>query len=185
MDTLRGYDSTGVCLVRNDYTARVVKKATWAPSFLMSKAFDETDKQLYNNGKIFMGHNRKATVGEISSENAHPFIVNNELVLMHNGSLPTHKHLADTTVDSEAIAQYLHANWDEAADAKAKADLLAKIGGAWALVWYDLRTEKLNIVRNAQRPLYIYDSNGTFFSATYASALPSSSVSSLSLFLYL
>lgn len=166
MDTVRGPDSTGVCLVRSDYTVRVAKKATWAPNFVCSKAYQEIDAALFKEGKMFMGHNRKATVGEISSENAHPFIVNNELVLMHNGSLPTHKHLADTTVDSEAIAIYLHKNWDDAASPEEKAKVLSKIGGAWALIWYDLRTEKLNIVRNAQRPLSIYEDKGTYFWAS-------------------
>lgn len=166
MDTLRGPDSTGVCLVRTNYTARVIKKATWGPSFLCSKAFQETDTSLYQEGKFFMGHNRKATVGEITSENAHPFIVNNELVLMHNGSLTGHKHLADTAVDSEAIAQYLHQNWNDDATPEEKGKVLAKLGGAWALVWYDLRTEKLNIVRNAQRPLFIFEDKGLFFWAS-------------------
>jgi asparagine synthetase B (glutamine-hydrolysing) len=156
MDTLRGPDSTGVCVIKNDYDVRVAKKASWAPSFLMSKAFGEIGDILFKSGKMFMGHNRKATVGNINSENAHPFIVQNELVLMHNGSLPSHKHLADTEVDSEAIAIYLHQHWDDAASPQEKANVLSKIGGAWALVWYDLRTEKLNIVRNAQRPLFIY-----------------------------
>lgn len=161
MDTLRGEDSTGVCLVKNTGDVSVIKKATWAPAFICSKPFQELDSIAYKQGKIFMGHNRKATVGEVVSANAHPFIVNDEFVLMHNGSLPTHKHLADTKVDSEAIAIYLHEHWKDDDTPENKAKVLAKIGGAWCLVFYDLRTEKLNIVRNAQRPMNFMVNNGT------------------------
>lgn len=153
MDTVRGPDSTGACAVFNDGSVQVAKKATWAPAFIVSKAFSEMRKLVQNKGKIVMGHNRKATVGNIVSANAHPFIVQNELVLMHNGSLTTHKHLAETEVDSEAIAQYIHDKWTADVSNEEKSEILAHIGGAWALVWYDLRTEKLNIVRNHQRPL--------------------------------
>lgn len=161
MDTLRGEDSTGVCLVKNTGEVSVVKKATWAPAFMCSKAFQELDAEGYKKGKVFMGHNRKATVGDVTSENAHPFIVNDEFVLMHNGSLPTHKHLADTKVDSEAIAIYLHEHWKDDDTSEDKAKVLAKISGAWCLVFYDLRTEKLNIVRNSQRPMNFAVHNGT------------------------
>lgn len=166
MDTVRGEDSTGVCLVKNDGSVTVAKKATWAPNFVCSKAFKDVHDATYKSGKMFLGHNRKATVGNVVSENAHPFVVNNELVLMHNGSLSGHKHLGDTEVDSEAIAQYIHDKWDDNAGGDSHAEVLAKLGGAWALVWYDLRSEKLHIVRNAQRPMsYLWD-KGTLYWAS-------------------
>lgn len=166
MNTLRGYDSTGICSVENDGKVQVLKKSTWAPNFMVSKAFSEVEKTLISSGKFFLGHNRKATVGKVTSANAHPFVIDNEFVLMHNGSLPTHKHLGDHEVDSEAIAQYLHTNWDDELTLEEKAKLLSHIGGAYALVWYDLRSEKLNIVRNSQRPLYYATMTGTIFWAS-------------------
>jgi asparagine synthetase B (glutamine-hydrolysing) len=156
MDSLRGEDSTGLCLVSNTGEVVVRKQATWAPSFLSNKSvFNSLSEDALKHGKIVFGHNRKATVGEISSENAHPFIVDKSFVLMHNGSLPTHKHLADTKVDSEAIAQYLAKVWVDGDSPEEKSKKLAFIGGAWALCWYDLKSEKLNIIRNYQRPLFI------------------------------
>lgn len=166
MDTLRGQDSTGVTMVRNDGTVKMIKKATWAPALMCNKEFTKLQDELFKVGKCFLGHNRKATVGDVTSENAHPFVVNNEFILMHNGSLHTHKHLADTQVDSEAIAIYLHQHWDDDATAEEKAKTLAKIGGAWALVWYDMRTEKVNIVRNAQRPMFYVEDKGTLIYAS-------------------
>jgi asparagine synthetase B (glutamine-hydrolysing) len=163
MDALRGMDSTGVACIKKDGSASVIKKSTWAPSFLVSKAYETLEKTLTAEGKILFGHNRKATVGLVNSVNAHPFTVKKEFILMHNGSLPVHKHLADTEVDSEAIAQYLHDKWNDDDTPEKKSEVLSKLNGAYALVWYDMRTEKLNIVRNSQRPMFYTEHNGSFF----------------------
>ncbi len=167
MDTLRGPDSTGVFLVDKDGDTTLLKDVGTAQRFLVNKDYDTyIDTPAYKIGKALVGHNRKATIGKVDAVNAHPFTVNGEFVLVHNGSLPGHKHLGDAEVDSNAIAQYLHDKWKDDGTPEEKADLLAHIGGAWALVWYDLRTNKLNIVRNSQRPLSLIETNSEWFFAS-------------------
>lgn len=164
MDTLRGPDSTGVALIDRDGNVVVAKDMGPAYEFLQTKEYaKEIDIHGYKEGKALIGHNRKATQGKISAVNAHPFTIDDEFVLAHNGTLTTHKHLGDHDVDSHAIAQYLHDNWKDSDTPEDKAKTLAHIGGAWALLWYDIRTSTYNVVRNPQRPLTIVETSTEFF----------------------
>jgi len=148
LDTFRGYDSTGVFSVNNDNDVHVLKEATPGFVFIHRKEFKNFCAELIRSGKIFVGHNRAATKGEVSDENAHPFRVDNKLVLVHNGTVRgDHKKLKDTKVDTEAIA---HVIAEEQDISKA----LKKINAAYALVWYDIQAKKLHIIRNTERPLY-------------------------------
>jgi len=167
MDTLRGPDSTGTFVVDKWGNVNITKEIGEAAYTLYDPDYHKKVSDVaYKEGKILVGHNRKATVGKVTIDNAHPFVVNNELVLVHNGSLNSHKHLGDTEVDSHAIAQYIHEHWKDDAEPLVMSKLFQHIGGAFALVWYDLRTGKLNIVRNNQRPLFIAESDSAFFWAS-------------------
>lgn len=65
---------------------------------------------------VFLGHVRKASYGLTTERNAHPFIVDNELILAHNGTLTNHWPLCtkydidqkDIFVDSLALANLLY-----------------------------------------------------------------------------
>ena len=99
-----------------------------------------------------MGHNRAATRGTIIDENAHPFWVDDKIVLVHNGSYKgCHKSLKDTQVDSEAIAHTI-------AEQKTLEAALKKINAAYVLVWYNTEEHTLNFVRNSERPLWFIES---------------------------
>lgn len=53
---------------------------------------------------IFIGHARKASVGSASEANAHPHLINNRLVLVHNGTIQNTWKLADNhKVDTKGI----------------------------------------------------------------------------------
>lgn len=164
MDTLRGPDSTGVALIEKDGAVRVIKDSVPGYEFLQTKEYQtHIDTPGYKDGKALIGHNRKATQGKITAYNAHPFTVEDQFVLAHNGTLTSHKHLDTHDVDSQAIADYLFNNWKDDATPEEKANVLAHIGGAWALIWYDLRTDTYNVVRNHQRPLTIVETHSDFF----------------------
>lgn len=96
--------------------------------------------------KFVIGHGRHATRGQITSENAHPFQVGH-ITMVHNGTVSksdlvnTHKHSVDSLAITHALSDY------------AKEDVVADIDGAFALAWYDNKTEEINIVRNEERPL--------------------------------
>jgi hypothetical protein len=152
LDTLRGEDSTGVFGVDKDGNVQIHKDAIPGPEFLRTNEFKAFKAKATSVGQFVVGHNRAATRGKIVAKNAHPFYVNDHIVLVQNGTHYTnHKDLKDTEVDSEAIAHVLA---EEPDICKA----LSKINAAYALVWYNVKTESLHIIRNNARPMYLsYD----------------------------
>lgn len=146
MDTLRGDDSTGVFLVTNDGSVQIAKEVGDGANFLRSKEWQAMRSKAFTSGWAIIGHNRKATKGSVTDENAHPFWDDDKIVLVHNGSLWNHKQIADTEVDSHAICKLLAREPDHEA-------ALQQLNGAFALVWYDVEPQNLHLVRNDQRPL--------------------------------
>lgn len=160
IDAVRGEDSTGVFCVTRSGNVHVAKQASDSNKFLKEKAYEDIKDIAYKNGWVMVGHNRKATRGSITDANAHPFWVEDKLVLVHNGSLMgSHKHLADVEVDSNAIAHVLA---EEPDTEKA----LSKINGAYALIWYDIQNKKLNIIRNKERPLWWVETDEAYLIAS-------------------
>ena len=99
---------------------------------------------------MVVGHNRKATAGKANNENSHPFVHEN-IVLVHNGVVHNHKKMADTEVDSHAIA---HSIVD-----KGYKETIATLDGAFTLVWFDMKDRTLRFVRNSQRPLFMVETD--------------------------
>ena len=161
IDTLRGFDSTGVFGVDYNSNVELLKEASNGASFVKTKEYNAFDSWLSRCGMFAVGHNRAATRGAINDKNAHPFVVEDNIVLVQNGTYKgDHSHHKDTEVDTEAIAHVLHENEDiEKA--------LQKINAAYALVWYHVKTKTLNIIRNDERPLFIaYSSTGSVLFAS-------------------
>lgn len=165
--SLRGFDSTGLILVphEGEGTADWVKKACDGMKFVDDKKAIER-MEVGNIGKQFavIGHNRAATVGKVTTDNAHPF-VDGPITLVHNGTLtqkeemPTGDH-ETIEVDSHLIAHNL-ANHDWK-------DVLENLVGAYVLIWHDARDNKVRFARNSQRPLHMMkakDENTIFFAS--------------------
>ena len=149
IDQLRGMDSTGMFLVSNSGELELAKEASHATDFLLRKEPGELLGKAFRCGAALVGHNRSATKGSITDENAHPFVVDDRITLVHNGTLwGDHTKLADTKVDSHAIAHVIHESGDDVEAA------LSKINGAFALIWHDFKNRTVNFVRNSQRPLH-------------------------------
>lgn len=149
LDLLRGNDSTGVVCVTNNGDLALAKEASHSLDFMASKEYTAIMNRSFNRGSALIGHNRKATRGTVNDENAHPFVVDNNIVLVHNGTLwGDHKKHADTEVDSHAIAHVIH---ESNGDVQAA---LNKIDGAYALIWYNVADATVNFVRNKERPLW-------------------------------
>lgn len=147
VDQLRGPHSTGIAVVRNYDDAILMAKAVGGVECLMeTKAYDEAIKTF---PKVMIGHNRFATMGKITRNNAHPFHFEN-VVGAHNGSLRNFKNLKgffDYPVDSQVLYNSINEDGLE--------HTLANIEGAYALTYWDKKTKKMNFIRNTERPLYL------------------------------
>lgn len=153
IDSFRGLDSTGVFGVDNLANVRIVKAAQHGLDFVLQQAYEDFSKEMVRRGVFAVGHNRAATKGEINDKNAHPFYVDDKIVLVQNGTVRgDHKSLGkktkDLEVDSEAVAHLINENEDiEKA--------LQQLDSAYALVWFNVETETLHMIRNLERPLWL------------------------------
>ena len=149
VDTMRGWDSTGVFGVDHLGNVGIAKAAMHGPDFICTDEFKVFKRAAVKDGVFVVGHNRAATRGSVTDDNAHPFYVDDKVVLVQNGSWKgSHKHIKDVEVDSHAIAHLLADNADVE-------DAMKQVNAAYALVWYNVETEELCLLRNHERPLYI------------------------------
>lgn len=157
IDMLRGEDSTGAFGVSNEGDVYGLKSTLDSPRFIQTDEYDAFVKRSIRHGSVMVGHNRKATKGSITDANAHPFVVDNNIVLVHNGTMwGDHKKHADVDVDSHAIAHLIHEKGNVA-------EALSSFNGAYALIWYDVRNASLHMVRNEDRPLWWMETNFAWF----------------------
>lgn len=166
LDYLRGNDSTGVFLVQNNGDVMVAKEASRAVDFLETSEYKQVLNRAWSRGAALIGHNRKATRGNVNDANAHPFVVDDNIVLVHNGTMfSDHKKLADVEVDSHAIAHTIH---EKKGDVSAA---LSSFDAAFALIWFDFENGVLNMVRNTQRPLHWIETENEWVYASEAAML--------------
>lgn len=152
VDSIRGEDATGVGMINEDGKMTVLKEAIDSYHFLKSTEWGELKVEALKNARCIIGHNRKRTIGTDVAENAHPFVIDNRYVFVHNGTLQNHKALFDTAVDSEALGMLLTRC---EGDVGLLGEALGKVRGAYACVWYDQEERTLYMLRNSERPLAI------------------------------
>jgi len=153
MSALRGMGGTGVGLVHKEFDTDLAKSHIPAPNFVCSDEWDWVGKNLFSSRAV-LGHTRSATIGTVSTKNAHPFRFTNaagdSVLMIHNGHIRNYLTLTPPgfthPVDSAHAA---HALLEKGALAT-----LESIEGAYVLIWYDTRTKMLNMARNVERELY-------------------------------
>ena len=147
VDVIRGEHSTGVAGV-NKYSGQVtVVKALGPPTGLYGLDVFRRDIANVSN-KVLIGHNRFATRGAISVDNAHPFRAGH-ITGAHNGTLTNKWEFPDQQkygTDSEALYNLIASEGVEKG--------VSSACGAYALTFYDAREETINLIRNDQRTLY-------------------------------
>ena len=153
LDTMRGYDSTGIIRVTDKFDVHTAHTTMQGREYVHTAKYDKFMQKFPS--WAFIGHNRAATAGSIKLENAHPFTFG-DVTMVHNGTLarkgetmPNYDHKLD--VDSMQIARCLS---EVEPDSKAVAELLKQIDGSFCLVWVDRRDESINMCRNSSRPMH-------------------------------
>jgi glucosamine 6-phosphate synthetase-like amidotransferase/phosphosugar isomerase protein len=165
-NALRGDDSTGLICVEKDSTFHIAKQASEAAWFTPQYTASDVYKSMWSKGKAYIGHNRKKTVGKVAHETAHPFVVNDEFAMVHNGTLYNHKALADTEVDSEALSQVIAKAFENDVYMPSLEETLGRVHGAYAVAMYDQRHHAVRMLRNKERPLsYVETQNAWFFAS--------------------
>lgn len=165
-DTLRGYDSTGLICVHNNGKFIIAKEAVEATWFIPQVKNHKDMNGLWQNGKVLIGHNRKKTSGFVNDESAHPFVIDDTFAMVHNGTLYGHKKLADTEVDSEALATVFAEAFKEQNFKEKLNDTLGQVNGAYATASYDQRSHKVHLLRNKERPLSILETDDAWYFAS-------------------
>lgn len=171
VNTVRGADSVGAFTKFGNGDVRAIKHGGNPFNLLRTSEWREYRQAVIHRGKFLVGHNRKATMGEINTDNAHPF-VEDHIALVHNGTLRSQNNLTkrQTVVDSNAIA---HALAEEEGDPR---KVLDRIDGAFALIWYNAKEDKLYAARNEERTLVLIESDRHWVlaSETWIAAYPMS-----------
>ena len=162
-DSLRGEDSTGVFGVYKNRQARTIKVAAEPHMLFRCPEWDDFRTKAISSMQIVVGHNRSATRGAVTTNNAHPFS-EGKIVLVHNGTLHNQKDFnKEVEVDSHAITHALN-------ERPAK-EVLKEIDGAFAFVWYNRDDQKLYIARNSERPLSFVETSTNIYFASEAGML--------------
>lgn len=149
---VRGIDGTGMFQVSGDMRVLYAKTQQPSGSAVTAGDFDSLLSKVHDC-PLTIGHVRAATAGNISDENAHPFIAfrddDSYIIGVHNGSLWGW----DTTdteheVDSAWALDLIANEGPEAA--------FEEIFGAYCFMWWDSRHKnKMWFIRNDERPMHL------------------------------
>ena len=153
---LRGSDGTGV-FYNSGNEVYTLKSPIKSSDFLGDPKVKKAMDSLTIRSTFVVGHNRSATKGGTTYLNTHPHLYKH-IVLIHNGTLYSHKELADVESDSLAICKSIVEIGAE--------KTLEKIHGSFALVWYNTKEKTINICRNTERPLYLLEINNCYVIAS-------------------
>lgn len=169
VNSLRGMDSTGVFQRDRKDVTFTNKLAVNGAEFVKDKYsmsfISDADQAVYT-----VVHNRAATEGKVSQENAHPFEALDEETYnytcgVHNGTLTGWKDKPlgkNFEVDSQWAINHINVHGDDA---------FKDINGAYAIVWNsDVELGVLKMVRNHARPLffvYVKDEDRMIFASEY------------------
>lgn len=105
------------------------------------------DKLSLYNKRVFIGHCRKATIGGVTRQSAHPYSFG-PITGVHNGTVHNWRHLpGDNEITDSAMI------FKNFAETGVKSTVEA-LDGAYAFIWWDEKEGLLNILKNNERTLF-------------------------------
>jgi len=154
VNMVRGVDSSGIGLVDANGYNNYHKLPVPGMYFPTDKMASSLISAVRNKSTAAMCHVRAATVGGVSYQNAHPFVLEDEngktIVGMHNGTLTGwagKEHAKDFKVDSEWAMYHILLNGTKAFE---------DFTGAFAMVWWiDETPGVIYMARNKERPIHV------------------------------
>lgn len=169
----RGYDSSGVC-IKKDNELLTIKK-TGRIAILEQNI----DKDLTSN--IGIAHTRWATHGEPSDVNSHPHSdCKNEFSIVHNGIIENYNslktilesegHIIKSKTDSEIIAHMVEKFYNGENFEEAVFKTISTLEGTYGIIFINKKENKLIAVRNGS-PMILGIGEGEFFIASDVSAV--------------
>ena len=142
---VRGVDSTGVAAIHKE-NVTIIKDTVFPLELIRSREYQSKIRKKKNEIYCLIGHNRSATIGDVNSENSHPF-EHEHIILAHNGTLVkdfkvnNRKFETDSEGLTYSIAKRgIRKTW-------------AELDGAAALLYFDLHQQSLNLITNGKRPI--------------------------------
>tara|TARA_R110000744_G_scaffold133667_3_gene242179 strand:- start:13807 stop:14991 length:1185 start_codon:yes stop_codon:yes gene_type:complete len=148
---IRGKDSTGLAIASN--TEKMVYKTLKSSDQLVcDDEWSDILEKIDKDTTVFLGHVRYKTTGDITEQNAHPF-VKGSVIGAHNGIIYNHEEIAkklnkDVQVDSEVIFALLNKK-------EKYKEVFDVLEGDYALSWIDEDYRNLYLMHEEGRPLYI------------------------------
>lgn len=172
----RGYDSAGITVINDQQKVDRVRRSGKVRVLIDGVAENRL------SGKIGIAHTRWATHGVPSEKNAHPHVVGERIILVHNGIIENYQNLknnlpADFTfnsdTDSEVIAALI---WQEVSlQAKnlftAVQNVVKQLDGAYAIAVLDVLQPEIMVVARNGNPVAIGFGLGEHFVASDPLAL--------------
>ena len=173
----RGYDSSGVALIKNDVLSVHKKKGKVAE-------LEESLVGVNLDSNIGIGHTRWATHGEPSDRNAHPHTsANGRFAMIHNGIIENYAMLKNELVskgytftsdtDTEVLLnfiEYIQQNNDCSLE-EALRIALKRVTGAYCILLIDSTDPETIIAARKGSPLVIGVGKGEHFLASDASPI--------------
>ncbi len=145
IDTIRGDHSTGLLYEGLD-GPEMFKRAMPGTDFVQLQRTRAILRDIEKTPYL-VGHNRAATRGALTTDNAHPFQFDH-ITGVHNGTLTSYHNLSPVGASHQVDSQHLYHGIAE----EGAAAIIPQLQGAFNLIWHDASDNTMHLCKNGDRP---------------------------------